>query len=1001
MTPFQWNPTPPAPFNAAPYTFASEILFGTELPRLVINEFFARVRNNPSDTFTPPGVNPMQQATMNYELEMFLELHNPLTPPKNAADPSLSFGGEAALVCNYYVNGKPTPHDVYHIVVVEGKDRNLRLAENLIGTPALTGAPAQVPAQPLLGPAPTNPALQPNPANVTASRPVKFLPMIPPHLRPNGQYLVKTSDGTVGGPPTGPGMPGTNPSFIVIGPPEVHARRGKKGGGIVAAAWTPGNPPGAANYLTSSSVPLTLASNELIHPIAHNHPPRGGANPGNPLWDQQDLPTLTRNNVTVVLQRLACPFLPANATTNPYITVDYFDGNAAGNQFGMSLQYNVAGAIKNRTTGPPAGLLGSWKGTGQASYGRLQPYTALASLWSPQGAPTSPPPPAPPVVWTNDPAVLTTGNNAQSSDANDQGFNHTFYKHNVGTTPAFITANNPFDWLVHLDRPLISPVELFCVSAWKPHELTQQFCIGTLTGTTLNVMKHQHLAQWNGSTPTTTINYTAGATTPPPPNTPAFTAATNTAVGGTPSATNANDVRLYRALSLLDVRERSLGMPFGGRVAGRVNINTIWDSGMTNPNALADGASTSPTFSAVCAADSNNTLMFTKANVNSVWQYILSTRTKILPNSTSVVALPAWTATAYTDQPFLPPSASYTTATPAPTGGVAAAAAETQLGTTANRNQGIQQTLLGLLGQIVPGSGPPPQSLAALAFTNAHPYMRNQFLNKIHNNFTTRSNTFAVYCTIGYFQVTNPGPYSATNRPILGQELGINDGTNIRHKFYAIVDRTNLTIETVVGGLQSATARPRQGQRPVFLSYEPMNSGLIRKAQGAPGLGNIGDTTIDPHLPDPDTSQPLTQPAAYSGKYAVAVRVPATTVNTVNGVLTLEGVYDGQGWSMKTGDMILLDTGANEERAVIEVPPGAFTHPHEGPGRGAKVILHLMGATTSTPPGAHVAHTRGCIMQLNYHYATSNGPAINVLGNPGPQPDFNYKDTRYSSVSNT
>ena len=65
---------------------------------------------------------------------------------------------------------------------------------------------------------------------------------------------------------------------------------------------------------------------------------------------------------------------------------------------------------------------------------------------------------------------------------------------------------------------------------------------------------------------------------------------------------------------------------------------------------------------------------------------------------------------------------------------------------------------------------------------------QNKLLAKIAGNVTSRSNVYAVWMTVGYFRV-EPGTENLSV-PLLNEEVGINDGTNIRHRFFFIVDRS-------------------------------------------------------------------------------------------------------------------------------------------------------------------------------------------------------------------
>jgi hypothetical protein len=86
----------------------------------------------------------------------------------------------------------------------------------------------------------------------------------------------------------------------------------------------------------------------------------------------------------------------------------------------------------------------------------------------------------------------------------------------------------------------------------------------------------------------------------------------------------------------------------------------------------------------------------------------------------------------------------------------------------------------------------------------AHSYFRYQQLNRLGNLTTNRSNVFAVWVTVGYFEVEpNFGSAGTTTGPPpvvtdaahsdgyqLTTELGIDTGEVRRHKSFYIIDRT-------------------------------------------------------------------------------------------------------------------------------------------------------------------------------------------------------------------
>ncbi len=351
------------------------------------------------------------------------------------------------------------------------------------------------------------------------------------------------------------------------------------------------------------------------------------------------------NGVSVLLRRLVNPHIPYDWRP----TVAASDGTVWPNPWYnpyLTIDHIDQVPLQNAASPP------------YASTGKLQPYAAHASQVVPQNG-TAP-------------------------------VSHTFGQPN---DPA--PATRHYDWLVHLDRQVVNPMELLQVAGCQPYQLTQRF----ITGTTAD-KRFTHVAPWFDQSR-----------------------------------------RLYRLFEFLDTTDR-VGWQDGGagdRVPGRVNLNTVWD-----PETL------------MALADPQGSNAFTPADVTAVFNQLMASRS------------PAG-APGPGDRPFRSLA----------TGVVPPGDAQYPSGS------GIQDTMLRSVGgQLL--FQPAVAGGVAADDQSRHPYLQDQLLTKLFGNVTTRSNVFAVWLTVGFFQVTDD-----STRPVrLGPELGLADGRLIRHRMFAIVDRS-------------------------------------------------------------------------------------------------------------------------------------------------------------------------------------------------------------------
>jgi hypothetical protein len=710
ITPFNWSATATADFKTAlAATGNNGWVFGVELPKAVINEVYAQTSNDPADPGLLGSVAQKDQKANQYFVDVWAELHNPLKTDNNLLRQAPDVGGNARLHMFTLPNlGAGSGYPVYKLVVTD-KNTGLHLPANSMGQPDPT-----VKVRGTMGN-----EFEWTPGVSTGFDRGQILPN-------NGRYAAPNLSATV------KGNQGSNNGFYMVGPKDAT-------GTAVPFPTDPAvtDPNEAPPAATASAAGLRYSV-----PVA-TLPPTG----------QVPAPT-------VLLQRLLCPYLPpdpnptlpsgaVNPTYNPYITVDYFEDVPVnvGANFGPVASANMA-----MGPAPAPGFLGL---TSRSSYGRKQPYGALTSEVLAQVAVYPPTPPAnpkatPPVVPQN----IMPRNQP----------NHTFFQQNYRTElagaanvaytgywpPALPGGYPAFDWLAHLDRPLVSPMELLYVAETRPHELTQRFVV---SGT-----PHQQRVG-----------------------------------GGT--GWFKNDNRLYRFFEYVQTWPyKNITPPAATaaqRLPGKVNINTVWDPEI---------------FYALCDPQPGN--HYTNNDVLSMFSLMLTLRS---PRTVTINGLTRnWPGT--NEKPFHPLSTGFSLG-----GGVAADPL------FPNGGGGVQLTMLRSSAGTAASNGTRLFELPAPAAGPNHPMRQYELLNKIYNSVTTRSNVFAAWVTVGFFEVNQVTIENGAKRIYLGQELGRVDNKQVRHRMFAIVDRStvlgNAAANTTTVNILNGTTTFNPHSNPSLIPY--------------------------------------------------------------------------------------------------------------------------------------------------------------------------------------
>jgi hypothetical protein len=478
-----------------------------------------------------------------------------------------------------------------------------------------------------------------------------------------------------------------------------------------------------------------------------------------PLLQYNMLSSRTYEDVrSLFLQRLADPTRPFNPVSNPYITVDWattdltvFSGEEDTTK---KVDVTVGGVtMANRDIDEQDDPIASQQTPhfGTRQRGEISGGAPNGNIWSP---------------FTNFPPVTAPSgapeNYFKYSLVNTLGYlNTTTLGPALGSPPSGYEGSpgQPFPWLTWNNRPYASPLELMLVPASSASRLGHEFSLHNGSNPYPDSSSVQapygHL-----------LNFfqTAPVAMPPTPPTPAAHfyrlfdyVETPSKFVGTEKWYNPTQFAAAASPSAADTYRPPYNRWSRFRDPGRVNINTIFDP--------------------------------------MIWEGITKGFPSWDPNQDSRAF---WTQLALSRQGYgtmasdiLTFDNNYPTRFANP---FRSAASADLMPLTNMRKSGVEATLLR------PNPNNTTQPLFEYTSNNAYnntdrnPYFRYQGLTRLENLVSTNSNVFAVWITVGYFEVErySQGPTlpSFPDGYQLAQELGLDSGEVKRHRAFYIIDRS-------------------------------------------------------------------------------------------------------------------------------------------------------------------------------------------------------------------